>query len=79
MKYCPKCKNTPAGNVNFCYRDGSPLETALECECGRELGPYDKFCENCGKPKAQADLAALKKQFENGSAQKEPQCNTCLS
>jgi hypothetical protein len=68
MKYCPVCKNTPAGNVNYCYRDGSPLETALECECGRTLGPHNKFCEMCGKPATQVELAALKKQFENGAA-----------
>lgn len=48
--YCPKCKSTlHASGDKFCYADGTELSILATHDCGREVGPYDKFCPRCGK------------------------------
>ncbi len=48
FRYCPKCNSTTS-TATYCHRDGSKLLDFVVCECGLECGPYDKFCEKCGK------------------------------
>ena len=48
MKACPVCSHTSI-DANFCYKDGSPMQGFSACpECGKTVGPFDRFCENCG-------------------------------
>lgn len=49
-KICPECRAIlHAPDDVFCYKDGTRLEERPAHDCGRELGPHDKFCPKCGR------------------------------
>lgn len=51
MRCCPnRCTSQTSAADKFCYKCGSALVEGIVCECGRELGMYDRFCPTCGKP-----------------------------
>ena len=44
---CPKCQTeNPDGSI-FCRECGSKFQHACQ-QCGKAIGPDDKFCNTCG-------------------------------
>ena len=51
MKICSLCGTTYDGRVDFCFKDGTPLEDAPE-DAVREASPFDEELPDVGAPSA---------------------------
>lgn len=52
VKVCSKDRGHHTGhegNDNYCWQCGGKLVVVSKCSCGKQLGPVDHFCPNCGK------------------------------
>jgi uncharacterized Zn finger protein (UPF0148 family) len=73
-KHCPKCKTTlVAVDDEFCYRDGTRLVNMPIHDCGRELGPFDKFCPKCGKDLTEETVTAEQSKQATERAERDAQ------
>ncbi len=54
MKMCPneKCEEYRCTVIasKFCPECGTKLVDKPKCGCGADIGKYNKFCSECGRP-----------------------------
>ena len=72
--YCPKCKSTlHERGDKFCYLDGTELKVGQIHDCGRELGPHDRFCPKCGKDLTEETVTAEQSKQATERAERDAQ------
>lgn len=58
IRICPVCKwTTSLEDANFCAKDGARYMNMPACECGHQVYPNDKFCQECGLSLTDKDYA----------------------